>query len=417
MGSETTARKDHTLILVPRNTAMTKRRFHQFTMHDRTTKRVHNRWTAPTAFKAATSSEWDQAARKPINDLLEDLYTYKELEEREKRRAIFSFFELPREIREEIYHYAWSSVVFCYLHEDFNSIACAESLYGSRGQTVAVRYGTGLMPDSIETFPEWVGTHPLLENEAMQQLHKGAVFSILGRGLTECWQPLHEGGPSHMTVAIGAGTAIIMPNLLENYSPLLSLTKAAKVQVWGNSASRLVTGGRCSLCSYRWEAKQETKYALFPVLAAPSDRFKGLRELDLTLTLPDFYHDVGGETGSDNLQWDFSLFDKLPRRVSRLRIRLYKYDCGRSEHDWNSTGLLWQKVHQECADRAEAFMRELVDEQEGISIREGMEPRGPDNRVDIWFCEAVRGHYNRYKRAMDRQDKLHKAQSAKDILD
>jgi hypothetical protein len=399
MDSETTACKDNTLIPVTQSTAMTKRRFHQSTMHDRTTKRVHNRWMALTASKATIPSDWDQAARKPINDLLEDLHTDEELEEREKRRAIFPFFELPREIRDEIYHYAWSSSVFCYYHEDFNSIACPRSLYEGEGQTVVVRYGTDLVPDSIETFPKWVGTHPLLEQEAMQQLHRGAIFSILGRDLTVCWMPLQSGGPDQCLVPVGAGTAIIVPKNLKYIAPLLSLRKAAKVQVWGNSASRGHASGSCSFCAYNWKAKQETKHALFPVLAGPSDRFEGLRELDLVLTLPDFHHVAGeddDETGYEKLHWDFSLFDKLPRSLKRLSIRLYRNDCARHEHDWNSTFRLWQKVRQECADRAKSFLQELSEGEEGVIIKQGMEPRkqcSPWIGQDVWFCDAVNGHY------------------------
>jgi len=345
------------------------------------TARSLNYWlNASTASNATPPSEWDQAANKPIDDYLQDLYSDEELEARKKRRTIFPFLELPREVRDEIYHHAWSSIVFGFHHENV---------------LIVVRYGNHSIPETLAVFPRWLQAHPQIADEAMQQLHRCAVFSVVGHSETPL--PFWSTSPQQWTIRAGAGTIVITPEIIQNPSHRLSLAEAAKVQVWGDSVTRKYTRGSCSLCTYDMRVQEETRNVLLAALSVRGNGDDGLSELDLTLTPPDFFKDPNERVPVANVHWDFSLFDKLPRTLKRLKIRIYNYRCWR-HHSRSVYELVKTRVHSECLERVKALMQELPENRGAVEFAHGLEPCNDPDVEKTWFCEAVLVHY---KRAMD----------------
>ena len=336
----------------------------------------HNFWPNASTTSRSATSDWNAAAQKPINDYLHDLVPERELE-RKVGRHRFPFFKLPREVRDEVYYNTWGSIVFSFDHG---------------GMLVVVRHGNATIPDTLAIFPEWLQANVQFRDEGMQQLYRSAVFAVVGRSAISS-MTLRIPSPHQWTIKAGAGTIIVTPEVIENHSGLLSLSKATRIQVRGDSATRRIHQNSCTFCTYERRAQSETFQVVSAVMGLTKNGGSAVRELEFRLTPPDFFTNSNHEYPElDVAQWDDSLFTKLPKTLNRIKISIYNYSCY-THHARSPAEKVKMQVQSECLKRVESLMKNGSTGK----VVQGMESCDDEDYhklQETWFCEAVFANYN-----------------------
>lgn len=335
-------------------------------------KHTHN-WFRKPSFnrKRKAPSEWDEAARKSTDEYLLDLYS----EEHLSHRATFSFLRLPREVRDDIYDYAWGCVTFGFLH---------------RGIVVVVRYGQDPIPHRLTGYPRWLGISHQFRREALEQLYRCASFT-LGEFFT---LPIYNENVSTRdawATVFNNRPVVIPAPIMDIRSGVLSLSQVSKIKILGLPAhytipSFVMHHRYCSTKAYPQSATYRAR-GVVSILSGFDQRTSCLADLELKLTMNDFFRYPIGCDGIDNVHWDFSILDALPRTLRYLKLVLLDHGC------WHPGGELVcaeirERVRSTCARRVRLLVESSArrGEKEGVQCK--IATTKDEKSRQLWHCEA-----------------------------